>query len=324
MRRYNIPIFIPHEGCPHDCVFCNQRKITGVVSTVTPAEVRGMIKEYLTYLPEGDRHVEVAFFGGSFTGLPLSMQTEFYEAANLFRPQIDGIRLSTRPDYINEEVLTLAKQYGVTMIELGAQSAEDTVLSANNRGHTFKQTCAAVQQIRKAGIGVGLQMMAGMYGSDAKTDNMTARFLADLNPDCVRIYPVLVLKGTMLETLWRDGIYQPLSLEEGVERAKELLLIFRKKKIPVIRLGLHAGEELREEGTVLAGPFHPAFGELTESRIWRDTIEESIRQSEELPKIWEITVPNDQVSKAIGHKRCNAEYVQEKYGVTLVVKKSSQ
>ncbi len=320
MKRYNIPVFIPHEGCPHDCVFCNQRKITGVVSSVTPEEVEETVKEYLSYLPAQDRYVEVAFFGGSFTGLPLKLQEAFYQAANAFFPQIDGIRLSTRPDYINPEVLSLAKQYGVTMIELGAQSAEDAVLSANHRGHTFKTTCDAVKQIRNAGIGLGLQMMTGMYGSNPEWDKKSAQKIADLNPDCVRIYPVLVLQGTALEELWRQGIYEPQPLEDAVELAKELLLLFRQREIPVIRLGLHAGEDLRQEGTVLAGPFHPAFGELVESRIRRDAIEEALQKTNPLPDLWQVEVWKGEVSKVIGHKRCNVKYFQEKYGVTICVK----
>ena len=320
MKQYNIPVFIPHEGCPHDCLFCNQRKITGVVSTVTPEDVKKTVKEYLSYLPKQDRHVEVAFFGGSFTGLPLDLQEKFYQAANAFLPQIDGIRLSTRPDYINPEVLSLAKRYGVTMIELGAQSTEDAVLSLNHRGHTFQTTCDAVKQIRKAGIGVGLQMMTGMYGSNPEWDKKSAEKIADLNPDCVRIYPVLVLQGTALEDLWRRGIYTPQTLEEAVELAKELLLIFRQREIPVIRLGLHAGEDLRQEGTVLAGPFHPAFGELVESRIRRDAIEEALQKVNPMPALWLVEASKDEVSKLVGHKRCNVQYFQEKYGVTLSVK----
>lgn len=320
MRTYNIPVFIPHEGCPHDCVFCNQRKITGVQTTVTPAEVTRIVEEYLTYLPKGERYVEVAFFGGSFTGLPLAMQEAFYDAASGFRPQIDGIRLSTRPDYISPGVLALAKEYGVTMIELGAQSASDVVLCANNRGHTFAQTCKAVQMIRDAGIGVGLQMMTGMFGSDKEKDLETARLLEELKPDCVRIYPVLVLKDTALEVLYREEKYRPQTLETAVETAKEVLLEFRQQNIPVIRLGLHAGEDLREEGNVVAGPFHPAFGELVESRIWRDRMERQLCALPNRPASWTVTVPKNQVSKAVGHQRCNVNYFQQTYGIQLCVK----
>ena len=323
MKNYNIPIFIPHEGCPHDCVFCNQRKITGVQTSVTPNDGAIIIKEHLGYLPQGEKYVEVAFFGGSFTGLPLEIQEEFYKMSDEFRPDIQGIRLSTRPDYINSEVLNLAKKYGVTMIELGAQSAVDEVLKKNNRGHAFNDTKEAVRLIKEAKIGVGLQMMVGMYGSSAESDLYTSKALAELNPDCVRIYPVLVLRETGLENLYNIGEYVPLSLEDAIVRAKNMALEFKKKNIPIIRLGLHAGEDLREEGTIAAGPFHPAIGELVESRIWRDKIEEKIKSLDEIPREFEVEAPKSETSKIIGHKRCNAEYFKEKYGVEIKVMRNS-
>ncbi len=313
MKHYNIPIFIPHEGCPHDCAFCNQKKITGLTTSVKPETVKALVAEHLTYFPEGEKTIEVAFFGGSFTGLSLAEQRGFYEATGGFFHKIDGIRLSTRPDYINEEVLTLAKRYGVTMIELGAQSGFDEVLEKNHRGHTLADTVRAVGLIRQFGIGVGLQMMTGMFGSNPQQDYQTALILADLKPDCVRIYPTLVLQDTHLESLYHQGEYQPQTLEEAVEGAKQILLLFREKKIPVIRLGLHAGEDIQEPGVIVAGPFHPAFGELVESRIWRDKMEKQIQETTC------ITVPAKEISKAVGHKRENLLYFQDKYGITLQI-----
>ncbi len=319
MKWYNIPIFIPHEGCPHDCVFCNQRKITGLQTSVKPEAVEAFLKEYLAYLQKEERRIEVAFFGGSFTGLPLAMQEQFYRAAAKFSKDISGIRLSTRPDYINQEVLELAKAWGVTMIELGAQSSSDAVLWENHRGHQFVQTKDAVKMIREYGIGVGLQMMTGMAGSNREIDLQTAQDLAALYPDCVRIYPTLVLKDTLLEKRYMAGAYLPQTMEEAIETAKEILLLFRKKEIPVIRLGLHAGEELQETGNVVAGPFHPAFGELVESRIWRDCLEQELLQKKTISNPWVVSVPAREVSKAVGHKRCNSLYFKERYGITLCV-----
>ncbi len=315
MRHYNIPLFIPHEGCPHDCTFCNQKKITGITSSLKPRQVKEEIKEYLSYFPDGKKTVEVAFFGGSFTGLPLSLQEEFYQATTEFSKEIAGIRLSTRPDYINPEVLCLAKEYGVTMIELGAQSAFDDVLKKNQRGHMFLNTISAVKQIREAGIGVGLQMMTGMFGSTKEQDLQTAMALRDLKPDCIRIYPTLVLRDTALQKLYENGEYCPQTIEEAVESAKEILLLFQEKEIPVIRLGLHAGEDLQSSGTIVAGPFHPAFGELVESRIWRDKLEKEIKKG-----MTSVTVSSKEVSKAVGHKRENLLYFQEKYGISLQVR----
>ena len=313
MKHYNIPVFIPHEGCPHACIFCNQKKITGVHTSVTPAMAEAIIKEGLVWLPEEEKQAEAAFFGGSFTGLPLSLQRQFYQAARRLKDQISGIRLSTRPDYITAPVLELAAEYGVTVIELGAQSADDAVLEKNERRHTFAQTCRAAEQIQQAGIGLGIQMMTGMYGSDAETDLRSARLFAQLKPVCARIYPVLVLKDTVLEQLYRQGKYQPQTLEAAVETAKDALLEFRSRSIPVIRLGLHAGEDLRQPGTVAAGPFHPAFGELVESRIWRDKLEKMVLEQ----GVREIRVPDREMSRAVGHKGCNRRYFQEKYGIVL-------
>ncbi len=320
MKKYNIPIFIPHEGCSHACIFCNQKKITGLATSMTPREAETQIATHLSYLPDREREVEVAFFGGSFTGLPLTTQEEFYRIADRFRPNIDGIRLSTRPDCINDKVLSLAQQYGVTTIELGVQSSSDAVLQKNHRGHSFADTIQAVAQIRQLGMGVGLQMMTGMYGSDEETDMKTANDLAALKPDCMRIYPVLVLKDTMLAELYQRGLYQPQSLETAIERAKKVLTVFQIHQIPVIRLGLHIGEDLRQEGAVLAGPFHPALGELVESRLFRDWMEEELKQRKPLPEIFEVSVPKGTVSKAIGHQRCNAEYFRNQYGIQLKIK----
>lgn len=317
MKKYNIPIFIPHEGCPHDCVFCNQRKITGLETSVSPDETKWLIKEHLTYLPDVEKYTEVAFFGGSFTGLSMELQQEFYDTANLFKDQIDGIRLSTRPDYINEDILTLAKEKGVTTIELGVQSAFDDVLELNNRGHTFNQTLKSIDMIKKSGIGVGVQMMTGMYGSDKEKDVKTAKILSEVGADCARIYPTLVLKGTALENLYKINKYQPQTLEDAIETAKECLILFREKNIPVIRLGLHSSEEIRKEENVIAGPFHPAFGELVESRIWRDKIENDINSANN--GVLEVRVSKNEISKAIGHKGCNRIYFKEKYGLELKI-----
>lgn len=320
MKKYNIPIFIPHEGCPHDCVFCNQRKITGVETTVTPEDAEEIIRKYLEFLPRGQKSIEVAFFGGSFTGLPPELQEEFYKIANKFRPYIDGIRVSTRPDYINDEILETAKQYGITTIELGAQSAYDEVLKLNNRGHSFMQTCTAAKKIKNSNIELGLQMMTGMYGSNAELDRLTAQKLAELEPDCARIYPVLVLKDTALEKLYSNGEYIPQTIEEATERAAAALSEFDKYKIPVIRIGLHIGEDLREPGNVIAGPMHPALGELVEGRLWRHKTERLIRNCDTDKKSFEIYVPKNALSKAVGHKRCNIKYFKEKFGIDIKIK----
>lgn len=319
-QSYNIPVFIPHEGCPHDCTFCNQRKITGLTTSMTPQRARAEIAEGLSHLKYKEQAtIEVAFFGGSFTGLPLAEQEEFLKTAGEFFPQIDGIRVSTRPDYINGNVVVLLKKYGVTTVELGVQSSNEEVLRANRRAHSFQDVKRAAALLKEGGIAVGLQMMVGMWKSNPQRDIQTAQDILALSPDCVRIYPTVTLQNTALECLYRSGEYQPYTLEEAVEVCKEILLMFRQRNIPVIRLGLHAGGDLQTEGCVVAGPFHPAFGELTESRIYRDEIERKITLDGIKDAALTVFCHPSAVSKAVGHKGSNKKYLKEKYGVDIKV-----
>ena len=319
MKKYNIPVFIPHEGCPHSCVFCNQRKITGVQTTVTCNDVRGIIKEYLGFLPEGDRYVEVAFFGGSFTGLDLNIQEEFLKVANEFKDEIDGIRMSTRPDYINEDVLNLCKKYNVKTIELGLQSSDDEVLRLNEREHKFKQTKDAARLIKECGISLGLQMMIGMYGSNPEKDLKTAYDVAELFPDCVRIYPTLTLSSTKLETLYKNGEYKPYSLEQAVDITDKIMKIFEDKDIEIIRVGLHSDESLTDGESIVAGPYHPAFRELVLSKRMREKIEEDIIKNN-LRDCELLVEESNNASIIMGHKKANSKYFKEKYNVDLKIK----
>ncbi len=319
MRKYNLPIFIPHRGCPHDCVFCNQRKITGVDTEVTPKRVRELVEEFLSTTDSKNSTAEVAFFGGSFTGLDMKLQEEFLKTASEFRPFIDGIRLSTRPDYINREITALLQKYGVTTVELGVQSTDDRVLEMNNRGHTFEDVKRASEMIKNAGISLGHQMMMGMFGSDAEKDMKTVRDIIGLEPSCVRIYPVVTLEGTELERLYRSGKYKPYSVEEAAVLAKEAVRLFRKNRIEVIRIGLHSSEDL-EGGSVVAGPYHPAFGEICESLIYRDVIEKKIINADAEHGELVFECPKSDVSKAVGHRRMNSIYFRDKYGIRLRVR----
>ncbi|MBR2917012.1 MAG: radical SAM protein, partial [Clostridia bacterium] len=239
VRKYNLPIFIPHLGCPNDCAFCNQKKITGKDSEITPKMAEEMIAKYLETTEENAK-IEVAFFGGSFTGLDISLQEEFLKAANKFSDKIEGIRLSTRPDYISEEILDLLKKYNVTEIELGAQSSDDEVLRVKRRGHTFDDTVKASKMIKEKGFSLGLQMMIGMHVSNEGKDIKTAKDIISLNPDSTRIYPTLVLSGTALETM----DYEPYSLEKAAEVASVIIELFREKGVKILRIGLHESEDL--------------------------------------------------------------------------------
>ncbi|MBR5586334.1 MAG: radical SAM protein [Clostridia bacterium] len=315
MRHYNIPVFVPHKGCPNDCVFCNQKKITGQQEG-SPDEAEKIIEEHLSTM-ERPYFAEIAFFGGSFTGIELSLQKKYLEIAKKFvdSGDVDGIRLSTRPDYISAEILDMLKSYGVTAVELGAQSMDDGVLRKNHRGHSADDTKKAVTLLKEYGFETGLQMMTGMYGSDAKTDLFTGMEIAKLSPDTVRIYPTIVLSDTMLEKLFESGEYIPPSLDESVEVCAKLHGIFDEKGIKIIRTGLQSTDTICEKGNIVAGAYHSAFGELVLSRIFRDEMEEKVKNGEKV-----IFVPKKQLSVAIGQKKTNIKYFKEKYGVDIEVK----
>ncbi len=308
IRKYNLPIFIPHLGCPNDCAFCNQKKITGKDSEITPKIAEEMIEKYLKTTEENSV-IEVAFFGGSFTGLDIKLQEEFLKAANKFADRIEGIRLSTRPDYITDEILDLLKRYNVLEIELGAQSSDDEVLKINRRGHTFSDTARASKMIKEKGFSLGLQMMLGMNGSNEEKDIKTAKDIISLNPDSTRIYPTLVLSGTALETM----DYEPYTLEKAAEVASKVIELFREKNIKILRIGLHESEDLKG-GSVIKGPYHPAFGEIAEGYIWRRKIEQMIAEGS---FNGEINCKKSEVSKIIGHKKINKIYFYDKYKIKI-------
>lgn len=316
VKKYNIPIFIPHLGCPHTCVFCNQTKITGVSTNVSCDDVRTITEKYLGVLPKSDCRIEIAFFGGSFTGLSLGEQEEFLKTANEYSDRIYGIRMSTRPDYINDDVLKTAKKYNVRTIELGIQSASDEVLRLNERGHTFESVKAAARLISKYGIGFGAQIMTGMYGSTPETDIKTARLTAELNPECVRIYPTLTLCGTKQQELYRRGEYVPYDMDTAIETTDKMMRIFEDNNIEIIRVGLHSDESLTS-GNIAAGPYHPAFKELVLCRRARELIEEDIKKRGLKNCVYAVAVSDRDVSAVMGHKRCNAEYFKEKYNIDL-------
>ena len=308
MRKYNLPIFIPHLGCPHDCAFCNQKKITGVESDVTPQNVEETIAEFLSTTEENSK-IEIAFFGGSFTGIDIKLQEEFLKTANKFYDRICGIRLSTRPDYITEEILDLLLKYNVTEVELGAQSSDDEVLEINRRGHIFADTVKSAKMIKARGLRLGLQMMIGMAGSNEEKDIKTAKDIIALNPDSTRIYPTLVLSGTALEKM----DYEPYSVEKAAEVAAKIIPMFREKDIKILRIGLHESEELRS-GSVIKGPYHPAFGEIAQSLIWRKKIEEMIENGSFDGAVY---CNPSEVSKVVGHKKANKIYFYNKYKIKI-------
>lgn len=320
MRTYNIPIFVPHRGCPHDCVFCNQKRITGASSGVTAADVKSTIEECLKTIKKTDRYVEVAFFGGSFTGVPIEEQTYLLSAANDYvkKGEIDGIRLSTRPDYITTEILDNLLKYGVTTIELGVQSMDDEVLLKSNRGHTKYDVEKAVELIRRYPFTLGLQMMTGLPGDTAEKSKDTARKIIALKPDIVRIYPTLTIKDTRLEEMLKAGEYTPQSVDEAVELCTRLVTMFEKRNITVIRVGLQSTDEISECGeSVVAGPLHSAFGELVESRIYLDIIMDALEGFK--AKRAKVYVNPKEISKATGNKKTNIAKIKELTGIDIKI-----
>lgn len=321
-KNYIIPIFVPHRGCPHDCIFCNQKKITGVGEDVcqngiSGPEVTEVIHSYLKTMTNQSAHIEVAFYGGSFTGIPISLQKELLTAAYEYKKKnlIHGIRLSTRPDYIDDQILEYLEQYGVDTIELGVQSLDDKVLELSNRGHRQEHVQKAVALIRKYDFVLGLQMMIGLPGDNVEKMFYTAQEIIRLKPDMVRIYPTLVIKGTALEQLYRNGQYRPLLLEETVNICKNLLLNFEKHGIKVIRIGLQATENIAQGKDIIAGPFHPAFRELVEAEIRLDMLKLAISHLQgDLDEI-NIFVHPRAVSEIVGPRRKNLIYLQKKYGL---------
>ena len=306
MKHANVAFFVPMVGCPHRCSFCDQNSITGESGIPTPEEVDKTLKKAARELHGFSEKAEIAFFGGSFTMIPRELMLSLLAPAKKWidRKAFSGIRISTRPDAIDEEVLSVLKEYGVTFIELGAQSCNNAVLEKNRRGHTFEDTQKAAQLIREAGFSLGLQMMTGMPGSTKEDDILTAARFATLKPDTMRIYPTLVLKNTLMAKWFEDGEYVPQTVEEAAAECAELLDIFELYKINVIRLGLHAEESLEEN--LLGGPYHPAFREICESLRFRKKIAPMLTR---LPKgSYILKVAPSEVSKCSGQHRSNVEH----------------
>ena len=319
-KHSNIPIFIPELACPHQCVFCDQEKISGTHSIPQPKDVKDIVERYLATMPE-NRTINIAFFGGSFTGLAIDLQEEYLKEAFGFvkNGKISGIRLSTRPDYINEEVLELLKNYGVTTIELGAQSTNREVLNESGRGHTFEDIRNASNLICNYGFELGLQMMIGLPGDNYDRSIQTANDIVSLGAGNTRIYPAIIVKGTALEKLYRKGEYIPLTLEQAVEWTKDIVHIFEENNVSIIRMGLHPSDELVIGKSLIDGPFHASFKEIVMTHIWKEIIDTELQRisSSSSNKI-NITVSDRQLHYAIGYRQANKELLKSRgYNVSF-------
>jgi len=324
-RKYIIPIFVPHQGCPNSCVFCNQKSISGEGKKVTIDDARKTIEYYLKNFENDNTEKEIAFFGGSFTAIEKERQEELLELAYEYirEKKVSSIRISTRPDCIDKEKLKFLKKYKVKTIELGVQSTNDYVLEKAKRGHTFEDVKIASKLIRRYGFTLGHQMMVGLPESTRQDELETAIALCKLKPKMVRIYPVLVVKNTELETMYKNGEYEPLTLEQAVDRSKEIYYIFNKKKIDIIRLGLQTTETINnpksDKSEIVAGPFHPAFRQLVEASIWYDAMVNKIKTTTSKAKLIEISVNPENINNAVGHKRENIQKIKELYDVDIKI-----
>lgn len=330
-KEYIIPIFVPHLGCPNDCTFCNQKKISGQKKNISSKDVKDIIEYYLANFKSTDKaNIEVAFFGGSFTGIDVNIQEELLKAAYEYiqNGKINSIRVSTRPDYIDVDKLKLLKKYGVKTIELGVQSTNDFILNKARRGHNFEDVKKASKLIRKNKFVLGHQMMVGLQDSTPKDEIKTAKDLIKLKPKIVRIYPVLVIKDTKLHEEYVKGEYIPNTVEQAVETCAILLKMFRKKKIEVIRIGLQSTDEIcnpeNETSQVVAGPYHPAFRQLVESRIFYDEISKKIKGLNNKVKNVKFLVNKEVVNNFVGHKRENVNKIEELYNIKVEIEQSDK
>jgi radical SAM superfamily enzyme len=322
-KHVNIPVFISHEGCPNDCVFCNQRKITAKVDAMTLPEVSEQIKTYSSTLDD-DAYVEIAFFGGSFTGIDAALQERYLKLAYEYKKagKIKAIRLSTRPDYISRDILDRLRLYEVDTIELGVQSLDEAVLKASNRGHLVTDVYEAVRLIQAYGFHLGIQLMVGLPQDTKERAILSAKLTALLKPEFVRIYPTLVIKETKLLELTHEGIYQPLSLETAVDWTKEMYQVFLSSQIPVIRMGLQPTDLIAEGKEVIYGPFHPAFRQLVESSYFLDCMKKMLNTQNVTvndPSVIKILCNPKDLSQVIGHKRKNILELKRNYPNIMVV-----
>ena len=321
MKHANVALFVTHMGCPHQCSFCNQKTISGSLKPLELSDIDEACKTAADSGKTSKESSEIAFFGGSFTAVDENYMISLLERAKQYIDKgfFKGVRISTRPDCINKHKLDILRQYGVTAIELGAQSMIDEVLTLNERGHTAEDVRNASALIKEYGFELGLQMMTGLYGSDDEKDIYTASELIKLKPETVRIYPTIVLEGTQLANLLKDGKYQAQTLENATKLCAKLLLMFHENGIKVIRLGLHSGGNVCEG--YIAGAYHPAFRELCEGGIYLEKMLELLENCDKSGR-YVIEVPAKSVSKAKGHSKINEKTLKNQ-GYYCIIKGNS-
>lgn len=313
-RHANIAVYLPQEGCPFHCVFCDQRKTGG--STQSEELSIDVIKEQIEAQLKTSTHCEreIAFFGGTFTGIVPERRKQLLELASAYvsKGLVCGIRLSTRPDLMDNHIAHELASFGVTHVELGVQSLADEVLHKSCRGYTSAVVAPAIDFIRRAGMSPGIQLMPGLPGETKEHLITTMEHAVALQVDEVRIYPTLVIEGTVLADMYNVGTYTPLTLEQAISACAMLQERFELAGMRVLRVGLAEMAGLSE--VVLAGPYHPAFGELVLSRMMRHRIEKKLAclMFAEGDSVW-IYVSESRLSQAIGHGKCNKNWLVEHY-----------
>lgn len=322
-KQYTIPIFIPHKGCPNSCVFCNQKKISGQTKDVTVEDVDNIIQEYLGYYNNTDKKIEVAFFGGSFTGIDIDLQEAYLKVAYKYikSNEIDSIRLSTRPDYINDEILKLLSKYHVGTIELGVQSMDEEVLDASKRGHSAQDVIYASNLIRKYNIRLGHQVMIGLPKSNIQKEVYTIKECLKLKPKQLRIYPVYVIDESELYGMYEANTYTPLTIANAVKRCIAVIHECQKSDVSIIRLALQSTDEITSKNSKIVGPVSDNLAEYVIAGIIREKIEGYIVDSKMIDNgELVVHVLPKYVSTTIGPKRVNKIYFENKYNIKFKVK----
>ena len=320
-RPFIIPVFLPHLGCPHQCIFCNQNAITGVKhSHFSPDKISNIVKSFLKYKKNRRGPVQIAFYGGNFLGLKKEyIKTLLLECTKfVIDKKVDTFRFSTRPDTINKAQLDIIENFSVSTIEIGVQSMDNFVLAKAKRGHTAEDTIKAFELLKERNYITGAQMMVGLPFDDEKKVISTAQKIAALSPSFVRIYPTLVFADSALASWYRKGKYIPMSIEKCVSLVKKIYFIFTKKGIRVIRMGLQASSDLNEKTTLLAGPYHPAFGHMVLSEIFLDTVVSAIKKDKKIYGELLIKVHPQSVSRLQGLKNKNIEILKKKFDLKKI------
>lgn len=313
-KHYTIPVFIPELGCPFRCIFCNQNKITGKPTIPDNKEVINIIESHISTIDIKNSIVEIGYFGGNFTGIPIEQQKNYLSIAKEYagKYNLSGIRISTRPDYINGDILNLLTEFGVTVIELGAQSFDDNVLRLSKRGHTVADIISASEKILNSNIDLGIQIMIGLPGDNLKKSIHAAKKIVELKASNTRIYPVLIIKDTELEIMFKNRKYKALSLEESVKWCTELIPIFEEGNISIIKMGLHPSENLISGSGLIAGPYHSSFRQLVLTEIWKKNIYKIIRKYSKNNNI-EVHVSPGEINYAAGYQGKNKKLLMDTF-----------